>query len=92
MKVLGRGAFGKVMLVKEIKTDEIFALKALRKDQLIDKEQTEHTKVERQILIEAQSHPFLVGMKYCFQDEEKVFFVMQFMKYQPYFHKKPNTF
>jgi serine/threonine protein kinase len=47
LKVLGRGAFGKVMLVKENKTEEIFALKALRKDQLIDKEQTEHTKVER---------------------------------------------
>ena len=54
------------MLVKEKDTGEIWALKALRKDQLIDKEQIEHTKTERDILMKAADHPFLVGMKYCF--------------------------
>ena len=68
------------MLVKEKETGEIWALKALRKDQLIDQEQIEHTKTERDILMKAKNHPFLVGMKYCFQDDEKVFFVMEFMK------------
>ena len=38
LKVLGRGAFGKVMLVQKIDTKEYFALKSLRKDEVIDKE------------------------------------------------------
>ena len=37
LKVLGRGAFGKVMLVEKKDTKEIYALKSLRKEDLIDK-------------------------------------------------------
>jgi len=38
LKVLGRGAFGKVMLVQKKDDEEYFALKSLRKDEIIDKE------------------------------------------------------
>lgn len=79
LKVLGRGAFGKVMLVEKKDTREVFALKSLRKDEIIDKEQIEHTKTEKMIL-EHVNHPFLVNLVYAFQTPEKIFFVMQFMR------------
>ena len=76
---MGRGAFGKVMLVEKKDTKEIYALKSLRKEELIDKDQIEHTKTEKMIL-EHVNHPFLVNLAYAFQTPEKIFFVMQFMK------------
>jgi len=79
LKVLGRGAFGKVMLVEHKATKEIFAMKSLRKEELIDKDQIEHTKTEKMIL-ESINHPFLVGLECAFQTPEKLFFVMDFMK------------
>lgn len=65
LKVLGRGAFGKVTLSEKKSTKELFAIKALRKDELIDKEQIENTKTEKMIL-EHVNHPFLVNLAYCF--------------------------
>ena len=79
LKVLGRGAFGKVMLVEKKDNKEVYALKSLRKDEIIDKEQIEHTKTEKMIL-EHVNHPYLVNLVYAFQTPEKIFFVMQFMR------------
>jgi serum/glucocorticoid-regulated kinase 2 len=50
LKVLGRGAFGKVMLVSKKDTQEIYAMKSIRKEDIIEKDQVEHTKTERRIL------------------------------------------
>eukprot|EP01016_Furgasonia_blochmanni_P006881 TRINITY_DN12761_c0_g1_i11.p1 TRINITY_DN12761_c0_g1~~TRINITY_DN12761_c0_g1_i11.p1 ORF type:complete len:376 (-),score=98.17 TRINITY_DN12761_c0_g1_i11:216-1262(-) len=79
LKVLGRGSFGKVMLVEKKDTKAIYALKSLRKEDVIEKDQLEHTKTEKMIM-EHVNHPYLVGLEYCFQTDEKIFFVMQFMK------------
>lgn len=67
------------MLVEKKDTKEIYALKSLRKEEIIDKDQVEHTKTEKMIL-EHVNHPFLVNLAYAFQTPEKIFFVMQFMK------------
>lgn len=48
--MLGRGAFGKVMLVAKKDTEEIYAMKSIRKEDIIEKDQVEHTKTERRIL------------------------------------------
>eukprot|EP01017_Pseudomicrothorax_dubius_P030675 TRINITY_DN3847_c0_g3_i2.p2 TRINITY_DN3847_c0_g3~~TRINITY_DN3847_c0_g3_i2.p2 ORF type:complete len:554 (+),score=180.33 TRINITY_DN3847_c0_g3_i2:2572-4233(+) len=79
LKVLGRGAFGKVMLVEKKDTKELFALKSLHKDNIIEKEQIEHTRTERFILEQA-NNPFLVKLEYAFQTPDKLFFVMKFMR------------
>lgn len=50
IKVIGRGAFGKVMLVQKKGTDDLYALKSIRKEDIIQKDQIEHTKTERKIL------------------------------------------
>jgi len=50
LKVLGRGTFGKVSLVKKRDTGEMFAMKQLRKDALLEKGQVEHTRTEKMIM------------------------------------------
>jgi len=63
--VVGRGTFGKVFLVQKKDTNEVFAMKSLRKDVIIEYDQVESTKLEKEILLQAD-HPFLVGMSYVF--------------------------
>jgi len=80
-KVIGRGSFGKVYLVrKKTSTDAgcYFALKELKKKAVIERNQVEHTKAERCIM-EKITHPFLMKLHYAFQDDVKLFFVMDFL-------------
>ena len=79
LKVLGRGSFGKVCLVEFGKTKEIYAMKSLKKDVLIDQDQIENTLLEKKILMSLE-HPFLVGMIFCFQTEDRIYFVMPFLR------------
>jgi len=77
IKVIGKGSFGKVFLVKEIKTGQMFALKVLKKDNIIKRNQVEHTKTERSVLGYVK-HPFIVGMNMAFQSREKLYFVLDY--------------
>lgn len=77
IKVVGKGSFGKVFLVREHKTEEMFALKVLRKDNIIKRNQVEHTKTERNVLGYV-NHPFIVGLKMAFQSMNKLFFVLDY--------------
>lgn len=79
MKVLGKGAFGKVMLAQKKDNKKIYAIKVLKKQQIIELDQLEHTKAEKTIL-QHVNHPFLVGLEYAFQTPEKLYFVMEFMQ------------
>ena len=77
--VIGRGSFGKVFLVQKRGTNNVYAMKSLRKDVIIEYDQVESTRLEKDILLQAD-HPFLVGMSYVFQTEQKIFFVMRFVR------------
>eukprot|EP00948_MAST-09A_sp_MAST-9A-sp1_P001048 g1048.t1 len=79
MKVLGRGSFGKVMLVKHKLNKNIYAMKSLRKDALLKRNQILHTKTERFIL-QHIDHPFHVGLCFAFQTSDKLFMVLEFME------------
>ena len=79
MKVLGRGSFGKVCLVQYKPTKEYYAMKSLKKDVLLDNDQVESTILEKKIL-QSLDHPFLVGMIFCFQTEERIYFIMPFIR------------
>ena len=68
---------GKVFLVKELKTGQIYALKVLRKDNIIRRNQVEHTKTERSVLGYVK-HPFIVGMNMAFQSRDKLYFVLDY--------------
>jgi len=80
LRVVGKGAFGKVMLVrKKANQDEgrIFAMKVLKKSVIAAKGQTEHTRSERSILCEIR-HPYIVRLRYAFQSEEKLYLVTDY--------------
>eukprot|EP00828_Plagiopyla_frontata_P011713 TRINITY_DN1650_c0_g1_i11.p1 TRINITY_DN1650_c0_g1~~TRINITY_DN1650_c0_g1_i11.p1 ORF type:complete len:415 (+),score=77.47 TRINITY_DN1650_c0_g1_i11:1804-3048(+) len=76
-KLLGRGAYGKVMLVEHRVTKKLYAMKSIRKDIAIEKDQLENIKYERKIL-ELINSPFLVGMEYAFQTSEKLYFILTY--------------
>lgn len=75
IKVIGKGSFGKVFLVREKATNQIYAMKVLKKDYIIRKNQVEHTKTERSVLGYVH-HPYIVGLAKAFQTADKLFFVL----------------
>jgi serum/glucocorticoid-regulated kinase 2 len=79
MKMVGKGTFGKVFLVQNIHTKKIYAMKCIRKDIVIDNEQFENIKLEKDILYNID-HPFIVNMDYVFQNEYRIYFLMKFIK------------
>lgn len=58
LKVLGKGTFGKVVLCQDKETREVFAMKILKKDVIVAKDEIAHTLTENRVL-QMTSHPFL---------------------------------
>ena len=56
-----------------------YAMKCIRKDIIIDNEQFDNIKLEKDILYNIE-HPFIVGMDYVFQSEARIYFIMDFIK------------
>ena len=78
LKVIGRGGYGKVCLVEYLPTHEIYAMKSMKKDILIEQEQVQNTLLEKEIL-QNIDYPFLCGLVFCFQTVERIYFVMPFI-------------
>lgn len=78
VKVIGRGSFGKVYLVKKKDTGEFYAMKVLKKEAISSSSQRLHTIAERRILQEINSS-FIVKLHYAFQNPDKLYFVMDFL-------------
>lgn len=78
ISALGKGSFGKVVKVEKVDTGEIFAMKVLDKAKVFASKVVDKTLNEKRVL-ERTSHPFLVGLKYSFQSETKLFLVMDFV-------------
>jgi len=55
MSLIGKGSYGKVLLVKKNDDNKIYAMKILKKDQMKKRNQIEHVKTERRILVIKQS-------------------------------------
>merc|ERR550532_640805 len=77
IKIIGRGAFGEVRVVRKRDDREVFALKTMRKKDMIDKNQVAHIRAERNLLSAAES-PWLVKLLYSFQDDIYLYLVMEY--------------
>ncbi|WKY10367.1 hypothetical protein Q1695_002597 [Nippostrongylus brasiliensis] len=77
LKVLGKGTFGKVILCKEKRTSKLYAIKILKKEVIIAREEVTHTLTENRVLQRCK-HPFLTQLTYSFQTTHHLCFVMEF--------------
>ncbi|KAL6405576.1 AGC/YANK protein kinase [Ilyonectria robusta] len=92
LRVIGRGAFGKVRIVEHKDTNLSFALKYIRKDKVIRSESVRNIIRERRIL-EYANHPFICNLRYSFHDIEYMYLVVDLMTGGDLrFHISRNTF
>ncbi|XP_071492138.1 uncharacterized protein [Diadema antillarum] len=78
IKTLGIGAFGEVALARKVDTDALYAVKKLRKVDVLQRNQAGHVKAERDILAEADNE-WVVKLYYSFQDKDNLYFVMDYI-------------
>lgn len=90
-KVIDKGSFGKVFLVVNQNNGNLYAMKRINKDILIDKHQIQNTKNEKEILFQS-NHPFVLSMDYVFQNEFRIYFFLKYVRggnlYDHLFHVK----
>ncbi|XP_029684895.1 serine/threonine-protein kinase N2-like isoform X2 [Takifugu rubripes] len=81
ISVLGRGHFGKVLLAEFKKTGKLYAIKALKKKDIVTRDEVDSLMSEKRIfeMINASRHPFLVNLHGCFQTGDHVCFVMEYL-------------
>ena len=78
LRVVGQGAFGKVFQVRKRDTCEVFAMKVMRKDRILERRHGEYVKAERDALT-AVVHPYIVTLRYSFQTPTKLYLVLDFI-------------
>jgi serine/threonine protein kinase len=76
-RVLGKGAFAKVLLVQKEDSGSMYAMKVLKKHHVARKNQIEHTRTERRILAQVH-HPFICLLRYAFQTKSKLYLVLDY--------------
>ena len=79
LRCLGKGAFGTVHLVREKATGRLYAQKQFKKASLrLKNSVVAQTMSERQILELVNRHPFIVKLYYAFQDQEKLYLILEY--------------
>ncbi|KAI5303707.1 camp-dependent protein kinase catalytic subunit, partial [Ascosphaera pollenicola] len=79
LRTLGTGSFGRVHLVQSRHNSRFYAIKVLKKEQVVKMKQIEHTNDERRML-QWVKHPFLVTLWGTFQDARNLYMVMDFVE------------
>lgn len=80
LKVLGKGAYGKVILVKNVHTGKLYAQKQLKKaSMIVEAKNYERTLTERTIL-ERVKHPNIVKLFYALQDFDKIYLMLEYLE------------
>ena len=86
MKVIGRGSVGKISLVKYNKDNKLYAMKSMRKDQIISEGIANNILLERNILMEGTC-PFLLTLSYFYQTSERIYYITPFMEGGDLYHE-----
>jgi len=85
IKVIGKGGFGRVLLVEKKDTKRVYAMKILKKGVIAARGEIEHTRTEKSVLSKLD-HPFLAKLHWSFQTDENLYFVMDFINGGELFH------
>jgi len=78
LSIIGRGAFGEVRLCRERSSRVVYAMKKLKKAEMVRRGQVDHVRAERNLLA-GVNHPSIVKLFYSFQDEEFLYLVMEYL-------------
>nr|AAX89404.1 atypical protein kinase c [Phallusia mammillata]CAB3265163.1 protein kinase C iota type-like [Phallusia mammillata] len=79
IKVIGRGSYAKVLLVKLKTTQKAYAMKVIKKELVQDEEDVDWVQTEKHVFETASNYPFLVGLHSCFQTPARLFFVIEYV-------------
>jgi len=89
LRVIGKGSFAKVILVRKKGTDQLYAMKVLSKTAVVKRKQVEHTRTERKVLEvvgHLHDHPYISQMHFAFQTESKLYLVLHYCSGGEVFH------
>lgn len=78
ISTIGRGHFGQVQVVKEIKTNDVYAMKTLKKSKMLSQENVAFFEEERDIMAYGHYSPWITSLHYAFQDAQNLHLVMEF--------------
>ncbi|KAF8388243.1 hypothetical protein HHK36_026909 [Tetracentron sinense] len=78
LTMIGKGAFGEVRVCREKTTGVVYAMKKLKKSEMLRRGQVEHVKAERNLLAEVDSN-CIVKLYWSFQDEEFLYLIMEYL-------------
>lgn len=78
LTVIGRGAFGEVCICRKKDDAQVYAMKIMKKTEMVKKNQVAHIKAERDVLALADN-PWVVKLSYSFQDPKNLYLVMEYL-------------
>ena len=78
IKIIGQGAFGEVRVCKYIPTNDIVAIKKMKKLEMHEKNQILHVRAEREVLSQAKND-WIVNLKFSFQDNKYLYLGMEYL-------------
>jgi len=76
--IIGRGAFGEVRVVRKKDNKKVYAMKVMKKNEMLKKNQVQHIRAERDVLALADN-PWVVKLHFSFQDDRKLYLVMEYL-------------
>jgi len=89
LKLIGKGGFGRVLLVRRYSDKKAYAMKVLNKSSIAARGEVEHTKTEQQVLATIDC-PFLAKLHWSFQTDEHLYFIMDFINGGELFYHLSN--
>lgn len=85
IKVIGKGVIGKVFLVRKVDTRVVYAMKVIRKSNVVRQDLQENIKTER-LILEEIDHPFIARLCFSFQTKDKLYLVTDYCSGGELFH------
>ena len=75
VKIIGRGEYGKIFLVRFNDTNQYYAMKSIQKD-FFEEQKENNSLSKNKLIIQNLNFEFLIGCVACFQTEERLYFIM----------------